>query len=100
MNNDYPNLDQFLGGYFHEDFLLDAPDAIATVKIFCGEASEEEIRSIASEIRTLLSNVQDERDLGAAVARLGSCYNPQADGLSFRHWLESVAATLESRNGV
>ena len=51
---DFPALAQFLGGYLHQDFLLDHGSAPAAARSFRAEASPEEARAVDEELDRLL----------------------------------------------
>ncbi|HUR02340.1 MAG TPA: contact-dependent growth inhibition system immunity protein [Nonomuraea sp.] len=52
---DFPALAQFLGGYLHQDFLLDHASAPAAARSFRADASPEEARAVDAELDRLLA---------------------------------------------
>lgn len=93
----YPNLYDFFAGYFHQDWPEESPTASDVVEKYLGEFPRNEIDEAVRELRNLLTNTPAEGDLASLVNQLGSYYNPQADGLTYREWLLQVCALLESR---
>lgn len=83
--------------YFHQDWIIEGPDAAAVIAVYADEAPKEDILGAIEELQALLSSRLDERRLAKAVRRIGPSYLPQADGLTYREWLEFVIETLEAR---
>ncbi|MEO7271021.1 MAG: contact-dependent growth inhibition system immunity protein [Vicinamibacterales bacterium] len=52
---DFPALAQFLGGYLHQDFVLDHGSAPAAARSFRHDASPEEARAVDDELDRLLA---------------------------------------------
>jgi hypothetical protein len=52
---DFPALAQFLGGYLHQDFLLDHASAPAAARSFRADASPEEAAAVDAELDRLLA---------------------------------------------
>lgn len=98
MKNLYPHLYEFFAGYFHQDWLEDSAIAADVVKAYKCEASLEEVSRTVKELHGLLAETPAEGNLISVVSGLGSYYNPQADGLSYRDWLLQVCALLEERS--
>lgn len=51
---DFPALAQFLGGYLHQDFLLEHGSAPAAARSFRADASPEEASAVDNELARLL----------------------------------------------
>lgn len=94
MNDNFPNLGEFLGCYFHQDWPCDDESAIAVIERYLSEWPRDEVLAVIEEIGQLLEEVRNEADLRAAVLKLGSYYEVGADGLTYREWLESVSKRL------
>ena len=97
MTTLYPNLDEFFGTYFHQDWREDSPTAIEIVERYLAESPPEEVREAGKELSRLLAAATED-ELADAVHRLGSFYNPRADGLSYGEWLRQVYRLLASRS--
>lgn len=94
MTDKFPNLGEFLGCYFHQDWTCDDESAIAVVDRYLREWPNEEVQAAVKEIRQLLEEAENEAELRAAVLKLGSYYEVGADGLTYREWLESVSERI------
>ncbi len=97
MKTLYPNLDEFFGTYFHQDWREDSANALAIVKRYLAEWPHEEIRAAAQELGRLLAQTATDAELAETLAGFGSFYNPQADGLSYMVWLRQVYQLMTSR---
>lgn len=97
MKTTYPNLYEFFAGYFHQDWPEESPTATCVVERYLGEFPRSEVDEASRELRSLLTNTSAESDLASIVNQLGSYYNPQSDGLTYREWLLQVCILLESR---
>ncbi|WUR15024.1 contact-dependent growth inhibition system immunity protein [[Empedobacter] haloabium] len=95
MKTTYPNLYEFFAGYFHPDWPEESLTATGVVERYLSEFPRDEVREASRELRNLLINAPVEDDLSRIVNQLGSYYNPQADGLTYRGWLLQVCALLE-----
>ena len=97
MKTTYPNLYEFFAGYFHQDWPEESPTTTGVVERYLGEFPKNEVDEASKELRKLLANTLAEDALASIVNQLGSYYNPQADGLTYREWLLQVCTLLESR---
>jgi hypothetical protein len=83
---------QFFGGYFHQDWDLEAEDWQEAVDEFSRGNKPAKLLAIAQEIDTL-RNAYDEDELGTVMHRQAWCsYNPRP--LTFRAWMGQVADRL------
>ena len=97
-------LGQFLGAYFHQDWMhikvrpdwtLENADADSVVRWFIASEPASSVRKAAEEIEELLSLGMDESQLEQAIFEdLGSYYLPTADGMSYNEWLRHVHGLL------
>jgi hypothetical protein len=86
-------LDQFFGGYFHEDWKLDASDWQSVVQNFLRDCSPERVRAVATQLGMLLSMNLDEERLGEMVLDMGvSHYPPQS--MTYYEWLSAIHEIL------
>ena len=92
MSASTPNLEEFLGGYFHQDWSEDAPTAVAIVERYLSEWPIEEIPKMLNELNALLAQRDD--DVMQCVMKMGCFYNPVADGISYRAWLNQIVYRL------
>jgi hypothetical protein len=92
--DDFPVLEQFLGGYFHQDFLLDYAAADDAIQAFVVGEAEATVRAAREELERLTCLVARLDDPGKLLLQLGCYYNPEAEGLSVRDWLQHVLDRL------
>ncbi|MFJ5257175.1 contact-dependent growth inhibition system immunity protein [Pseudomonas sp. NPDC088414] len=97
MNHELPELHDFFGAYFHQDWLIeyDTPDEI--IADFLQTSDPEIILSVCKELQFLLSQNKDELALRDYLLRKLSCYycywNEWASG---QEWLNYVLAVLQN----
>jgi CdiI immunity protein len=95
IQEDFPALEQFLGGYFHQDFLLDFATVDDVVAAFANEETHKSIRAVCDELDSALVLLDVGREKPERfLQRLGCYYNPAADGLTVNDWLNRVRQTL------
>lgn len=94
--SEYPDLQNFLSAYFHQDWAMehDTPEAVAGY--YRDNEAPELVASTRKELEQLLAAGHDEEALGARVRALGTEYDPTANGGTWRGWLESLAASLKA----
>ncbi|MCI3272788.1 contact-dependent growth inhibition system immunity protein [Streptomyces cylindrosporus] len=86
-------LGQLLGGYFHQYFSQEYGSHKAALDDYLSGSSREEQTHASEEIDRLLSMVASDSELSRVTKVLGLwVYPPQ--GLSLRHWLTDVRATI------
>ena len=90
-------LEQFFGGYFHQDWGSDASDWPGVVDLFKSEASQDDASEVRQELRRLLDlDMTDMETEQILYGQLGCYYTPRPDlgGPSARMWLEQVCVAL------
>lgn len=87
----YPELRQFLGGYFHEDSGERGDSWEAVVDSYVQERSRPRQIQALEELETLLA-VADDEAVERSVDELGVAYLP--DPLTARQWLSAVQRRL------
>lgn len=92
-------LEQFLGGYFHQDWDLEGPNTAGIVDAFVGDAEREEIGTVRSAIGELLARLDSEQELAAYAERINLGYYPPGGDQTYRAWFEEVAAHLATALG-
>lgn len=94
-DNNYPALEQFLGGYFHQDFSLDYGNPDGAIAAFLNEASQESIRTTCSELEQVIPLIEGMDDPEKFLWQVLGCYYlPKADGLTVADWLKHVHKKL------
>lgn len=84
----------FFLSYFHQDWKLDDPSVDAVLERFKRDAAES-VPTLVAELVELSALPVPENVLRDHVLRRYNLnYDPQIDGLTMRHWLEHVNATL------
>lgn len=91
-------LAQFFGGYFHQDWDLDASSSAEVVQSFIQENHHNQtVMELSSALSELLREVVSESDLRAYVLNdLGSYHDPLDEGGSVRSWLTAIQSQLEA----
>ena len=90
------SLGSLLGGYFHQDWDIEGPNAEAVIRRFASENLREDVVTAKDEAQALLAAGLGEHELAATVKALGQDYLPEADGMSYRRWLEFIVEALEA----
>ena len=91
-----PNLEQFLSGYFHEDWKVQATDAETVIRLYLNDGTTSIVPQVINEIDRLLQMNLSEEQLGdLLIYDLGCCYDPQFQGMSDVEWLRWVRTSLK-----
>ncbi|GAA1427210.1 hypothetical protein GCM10009601_38060 [Streptomyces thermospinosisporus] len=92
----FPELSQFLGGHFHQDFSAVYTSYSEAVEDYLSGASAADLSQLLQDIADFLSMAATDEDLWQAASALGmDVYPPQ--GVGIRRWLEEVAETVRGR---
>ena len=72
---DFPALQDFLGAYFHEDFMDEYGSPEAATKQFCEDAAPEEVKQTLHEWRSLYAQLKGRplTEWQAALRKAGRC---------------------------
>jgi hypothetical protein len=93
--NSYPALAQFLGGYFHQDFLLDYGNPDGAIAAFVTGEPPESIHAACNELEQVIPLIEWMDDPEKFLWRVLGCYYlPKADGLTVADWLKHVHKKL------
>jgi hypothetical protein len=92
----YPQLHQFLGGYFHQDWAEDGDAWQPVVDDFSAESPGSVVVDTAAELRALLGAGFADIDLAVMLERLGGSVVPSAFGMTATSWLGAVLQRLSS----
>jgi hypothetical protein len=93
--NEFPELVQFLGGYFHQDFLLDYGNPNAAIEAYLAESPLESILSACKELERIIPLLEQmDKPETFLWQTLGCYYDPKADGLTVVDWLNQVRKKL------
>lgn len=92
----YPQLRQFLGGYFHQDWPLESERWEEVADDFVAESTRSSIAQTEDELRSLLTAEWSDEEIEAVLEGLGCNVNPAAFQLGARAWLEALQARLST----
>ena len=92
MRDRYPELHQFLGGYYHQDWTLDYSTPDAALRSFIGDSDPDERAIVSTQLREVMA--LPDAQLAGAVLDLGAYYDPAPDGQTLREWLQAVLHSL------
>ena len=100
--SEYPmpyDLDQFLGGYFHQDWDLEAEDWRQVVDQYAASPirTSHQLHALANDIDELMLRYP-ESELPAAILDMGGFYDPRPE-MTFTAWLRLVAERLRRHAG-
>ena len=70
MNQDYPELQQFLAGYFNQDWVDDHKSADGVINYFISDSSEETKTIVQRELDRLISPKSEEIVIRLLVSNL------------------------------
>jgi hypothetical protein len=90
----FPQLRQFLGGYFHQDWVVEHATWEEVVDDFISESPRHAVLESASELRDLLVCEFADAELDTVLERLGCSVDPAALGLDTGEWLRLVLERL------
>ena len=89
LEDEYPALWQFLGGYLHQDWDLDYGTTSDALHDFM-EGSDELATQLPLEMEQVLTTKTDDEVLERFLVELGSCYVPSRAGKNPRTWLRDL----------
>ena len=96
----WPELERLLGAWFNLDWTLDYGEADDVLRAYVAEEPAEAVAEAIGELDDLLSRGLSEADLRNLVWwQLLGRYDPTADGLTMKEWLERVTRLLRERGG-
>jgi hypothetical protein len=90
----FPILRQFLGGYFHQDWMHDAPDTEGVIKLFVDGSPKEALAGVRSELTKLLNQERSDAELQALLTQLGCYVHYPSLGVSAQEWLAGIRAQI------
>jgi hypothetical protein len=98
MSDKMELLAQFFGGYFHEDWSLDAKSPNEVVDAYRRDSNAERRLELSKAIQEYSERFANGGELSDRLFHdLGCYYDPTADGVSARDWLQSVSSQLLKR---
>ena len=97
MTERFKNLEQLLGGYFHQDWDMEGATDADVIVAFRRAASVDQIEATIAEVDHILRRFSgDSLKIEELLAALGCEYCYQADGPSGQEWLQRVHSLLNT----
>lgn len=93
-NMQFENITYLLGAYFHQDWFYDAPTPEEVIKYFVSRESSEKTLKLKQELTELLLTKGELSQ--EVISDRNGYYDPAADELTVREWLESILFLLDS----
>lgn len=97
LDRQYPAAAQLFGGYLHQDWPEDAGSWQTAIDQYVSREAQPLRAAAQLDLARLLAEVSGEGELAAALDAFGNAYDPRAEGLTYRAWLEQVRARLAAR---
>ena len=95
--NEESLLYQFFGGYFNQDWDLDAASPEEVVLDFKRESDPKEVQELAQSILRYADKFKNDADLDNALFKELDCYySPSLKGQSAKSWLIGISEMLLS----
>ncbi|MFI8307205.1 contact-dependent growth inhibition system immunity protein [Streptomyces sp. NPDC085927] len=94
----FPEPNQFLGSYFHQDFSDEYTSHREAVGDYLAGASETDLEQLVRDISELLAPAATDADPKQAASVLGMDVSPPP-GVGIRQWLDDVAGIASRRTG-
>jgi hypothetical protein len=95
MSTNYPNLDNLIGCYFHQDWQTEGPTVDAVLETYLKEYSAEYPPLVLAELRALLQ--RSDAEVEAELDKMGCEYSPEGDNTTYREWLDRMEARLSQQ---
>jgi len=94
--SDLPQLTQFFGGWFHQDWMEEGSDSPAEVaRTYASDETPKAVREAMREIENLLASRLPPTQMRRLIGdELGCAYDPTQDGKTYRAWLREVHEIL------
>ncbi|MCP2073898.1 UNVERIFIED_ORG: hypothetical protein J2Y77_003334 [Pseudomonas lini] len=99
MKNKYPELFQFFGCYFHQDWMCESTEPDGVVRAFVFDSVPQTIEAVKKEISTLLTmNFSEEAFREFLMDEMPCNYCYWMDWESAEAWLNHILEILNSDN--
>jgi len=89
-SHEFPALEQTLGGYLHQDFLLDYASAEEAIMDMVSSGQIEVLDAVRREIGVLIRRVETSTKPIELLLDVGCYYDPRADGTPIAEWLRKL----------
>lgn len=94
MKNKFPELFQFLAGYFNQDWMEDFNSSVEVIDSFAHEEPETFVNDVRRELRELIESNYNEEELAKIIDDLGCEYIPTVEYESVLSWLKFIENRL------
>ena len=100
MSKEFPEVHDFFGAHFHQDWTVEHDTAEQVIDAFLIDSDPEDLRRVRQELDTLLELRKDEVGLREYLLKELRCYYCYWDAWeSGEAWLRHIAGKLDSRLG-
>ncbi|MBV4496783.1 hypothetical protein HU715_015610 [Pseudomonas sp. SWRI12] len=98
MNKELPELHDFFGAYFHQDWSAEHESAEQVLEAFLAESGVEILKTVQQELDVLLGKKENELELREYLLKELSCYYSYWNTWEVgKVWLRHIASRLSSR---
>ena len=98
MNQDYPELQQFLAGYFNQDWMCDHKNADDVIAFFTSDVSTDVLLEVQSELdRLIMTNMTEQELQDYLFTDIGFYYYYPNEWTDARTWLKHVSSILKNQ---
>ncbi|WP_053213456.1 contact-dependent growth inhibition system immunity protein [Pseudomonas sp. Q12-87] len=103
MNTEFPELHDFFGAYFHQDWPAEYGTVEEVLDAFLAESDVDDLRAVQQEVNILLERRKGELELRTYLLRELSCYysywNAWETGEAWlRHIARRLSSEIDKRN--
>lgn len=101
MNTHYSNLEELIGGYFHQDWNTYSDTTVGVLEFYLQEWPAKYVPLVLTELRNLLQ--RSDAEVEAELDKMGCGYAPGGDNTTYREWLNRMESRLSQQvkaNGV
>lgn len=96
MNHDYVELQQFLAGYFNQDWAEDHENANDVIDFFISEADTDTITKVLAELDKLILSKKTKQELeDYLLQKIGCYYYYRDEWKNGKTWLRHISSILK-----
>ncbi len=93
----FPEVDQFFGCYFNQDWNQEFSDWRAAVNSYIAETAKENVDKVLEELPGLISIIASTDAPLKLLHKLGCYFDPASEGLTVSVWLEMLQEVLAAK---
>lgn len=96
--NNFDDIKNFFSSYFHEDWPLEAQETAQIISLYLAQGgSAKELHGQAEQLMHFIDMYKNDEELERALfSELGCYYQPSADNISARLWLQAIVSSLQA----